>query len=46
MGSKMVDAIMKYAPRDWIMMIDKDISNGFWNKMRNKYSSWHWTVDE
>ncbi len=36
-GSKMVDAILKDFPKDWMISIIMDWSNGFWDLMKEKY---------
>ena len=36
-GSKMVDAILKDFPIDWQPAVVMDWSNGFWDKMKEKY---------
>lgn len=41
-GSQMVDAVIKNVPSDWSFAVDRDWSNGFWSKMKNKYSSRNW----
>ena len=41
-GSKMVDAILKDFPTDWSPAIVFDWSDGFWDKMIEKYNSLNW----
>jgi len=36
-GSKMVDAILKDFPKDWQSTVVMDWSNGFWDRMSEKY---------
>jgi hypothetical protein len=36
-GSKMVDAILKDFPKDWQPTVVMDWSNGFWDRMKEKY---------
>jgi hypothetical protein len=43
-GSKMVDAILKEFPEDWQPAVVMDWSNGFWNKMKEKYNSIEWLM--
>jgi len=38
-GGKMVDAIMKALPEDWRAAVVMDWSQGFWDKMAEKYSN-------
>ena len=42
-GSKMVDAILKDFPCDWSPTVVMDWSNGFWEKMEEKYKELEWT---
>lgn len=41
-GSKMVDAILKDFPKDWQPTVVMDWSNGFWDKMKEKYNELNW----
>ena len=41
-GSKMVEAVFKDFPKDWQPVVVMDWSNGFWNKMKEKYSYLNW----
>ncbi len=41
-GSKMVDAILKDLPKDWQPSVLMDWSNGFWDKMKQKYNEFEW----
>ena len=41
-GSKMVDAILKDFPKDWQPTVVMDWSNGFWNRMKEKYNELDW----
>ena len=41
-GSKMVDAILKDFPKDWQPTVVMDYSNGFWEKMEEKYKNLNW----
>jgi hypothetical protein len=41
-GSKMVDAILKGLPNNWQPTVVLDWSNGFWDKMKEKYSDIDW----
>jgi hypothetical protein len=41
-GSKMVDAILKDFPKDWQLTVVMDWSNGFWDKMKEKYNELNW----
>lgn len=43
-GSKMVDAILKDFPKDWQPAVVMDWSNGFWNKMKEKYNKLEWIM--
>lgn len=43
-GSKMVDAILKDFPVDWKPAVVMDWSNGFWDKMEEKYSDLDWML--
>lgn len=36
-GGKMVDAVLCNLPKDWKPGVAMDWSNGFWNKMKEKY---------
>lgn len=41
-GSKMVDAILKDFPKDWQPTVVMDWSNGFWDRMKEKYHELNW----
>jgi hypothetical protein len=41
-GSKMVDAFMKALPNDWQPAVALDWSDGFWEKMKEKYEDIDW----
>lgn len=41
-GSKMVDAILKDFPKDWQPTVVMDWSNGFWDRMKEKYHALNW----
>ncbi len=41
-GNKMVDAILKDFPKDWQPTVVMDWSNGFWDKMKEKYNELDW----
>ncbi len=41
-GSKMVDAILKDFPKDWQPTVVMDWSNGFWDRMKEKYHHLNW----
>lgn len=41
-GSKMVDAILKDFPKDWQPTVVMDWSNGFWDRMKEKYNELNW----
>lgn len=41
-GSKMVDVILKDFPKDWQPTVVLDWSNGFWDKMKEKYNELDW----
>lgn len=43
-GSKMVDAVLTDFPKDWQPSVLMDWSNGFWDKMKVKYSDLEWTM--
>ena len=43
-GSKMVDAILKDFPADWQPAVVMDWSNGFWDKMKEKYKNIEWIM--
>ncbi|MCK5208928.1 MAG: hypothetical protein KAQ79_12930, partial [Cyclobacteriaceae bacterium] len=43
-GSKMVDAILKDFPKDWQPAVVMDWSNGFWDKMKEKYNKLEWIM--
>jgi len=43
-GSIMVDAILKDFPKDWQPTVVMDWSNGFWDKMKEKYSNLAWIM--
>ena len=38
-GGKMVDAVMKALPKDWNAVIIMDWSQGFWDKMKERYKN-------
>src|ERR1035437_1175592 len=41
-GSKMVDAVFKDFPKDWQAAVVLDWSDGFWDKMKEKYKKIEW----
>lgn len=41
-GSRMVDAILKDFPKDWQPAVVMDWSDGFWDKMKEKYNKLEW----
>ena len=41
-GGRMVDAILKDLPKDWNPAVIMDWSNGFWEKMEDKYDDFEW----
>lgn len=43
-GSKMVDAILKDLPKDWQPAVVMDWSDGFWDKMKEKYKNIEWLM--
>ena len=43
-GSKMVDAILKDLPKDWQPAVVMDWSDGFWDKMKEKYKKIEWIM--
>jgi len=43
-GSKMVDAILKDLPKDWQPAVVMDWSDGFWDKMKEKYNNVEWIM--
>lgn len=43
-GSKMVDAILRDFPKDWNPSVVMDWSNGFWDKMKEKYTDVEWIM--
>ena len=41
-GNKMVEAVFKDFPKDWQATVVMDWSDGFWNRMKEKYKKiWH-----
>jgi hypothetical protein len=43
-GSKMVDALLEDFPKDWQPAVVMDWSNGFWDKMKEKYKKLEWLM--
>jgi hypothetical protein len=41
-GSKMTDAILQDFPKDWQPTVTMDWSEGFWDKMKEKYDYLEW----
>lgn len=41
-GSMMVAAILKSLPKRWAPSVFMDWSNGFWEKMKQRYPEWNW----
>ena len=41
-GSKMTDAILQDFPKDWQPTVTMDWSDGFWDKMKEKYEYLEW----
>lgn len=43
-GSKMVEAVLKDFPKDWTPAVVMDWSNGFWDRMAEKYKHLDWMM--
>lgn len=43
-GGKMVDALLNDFPSDWQPAVVMDWSNGFWDKMKEKYNTIKWLM--
>jgi hypothetical protein len=43
-GSKMVEAVLKDFPKDWQAAVVMDWSDGFWDKMKEKYTDIEWIM--
>jgi len=43
-GHKMVDAVLRELPKDWNPSVVMDWSNGFWDKMKEKYKENEWII--
>ena len=43
-GSKMVDAVLTNLPKDWLPAVIMDSSDGFWDKMKEKYCDLEWLM--
>ncbi len=43
-GSKMVAAVLKDFPNDWQPVVLMDWSNGFWDRMKEKYKYLNWMM--
>jgi len=43
-GSKMVDSVFVDFPLDWQVAVVMDWSNGFWDKMKERYDKINWTI--
>ena len=41
-GHKMVDCFLSDFPKGWQASVIFDWSNGFWDKMKDKYSNIYW----
>ena len=41
-GGKMADAILQDLPKDWQPTVTMDWSNGFWDKMKEKFDQLEW----
>ncbi len=41
-GQKMVNAVLKDLPKDWEVIIFMDWSDGFWDKMKEKFKDVKW----
>jgi hypothetical protein len=44
-GTKMVDAVFKDFPADWSPVVIMDWSDGFWEKMKERYKHLDWLKD-
>jgi hypothetical protein len=44
LGSKMVDAVFYDFSKDWKPAVTMDWSNGFWDKMKEKYRQGEWIL--
>ncbi len=43
-GSKLVAAVLENLPKEWSLAVVMDWSNGFWDKMKNKYNDREWIL--
>jgi len=43
-GSKMIDAVLKDFPKDWQPAVVMDWSNGFWERVEEKYKHLNWMM--
>jgi len=43
-GHKMVDAVFADFPKDWQAAVGMDWSDGFWDKMKEKYETIEWIM--
>jgi len=43
-GSKMVDAVLTNFPLNWQATVVMDLSNGFWNRMKQKHPECNWMM--
>jgi hypothetical protein len=43
-GGKMVDAVFQGLPHDWLPAVAMDWSNGFWDRMKEKYRKNEWIL--
>ena len=43
-GSKMISAVLTNLPEEWELSVTMDWSDGFWEKMANKYSDREWII--
>ena len=43
-GSKMVSAVLTEFPKDWGAAVVMDWSDGFWDKMQDKYDMIDWIM--
>ena len=43
-GTKMADAVLNNFPNDWKPTVVMDWSNGFWDKIKDKYKNLEWIM--
>ncbi len=42
LSKKIIDIILNNIEKDWIILIEQDVSGGFWDKIIDRYPDYNW----